>query len=206
MSNPYEFKFYYASQRSDNPIAIFSNIILTEFNDGIDSTINNSSVFGRTDPIYVFGGNKRTISLSFINLSSTLEMIDNLAVALYPTYKTSDISQQKVLFSPPILIADFGGLVNYPVFGYLNGLKRSWSSPSDLSNTPVLRKAEGSGQYDYLSPRFSEVSLTFNVIHSKAIGYDYDDNKFKGDAFLGSNKPGIGGSSGGGGSPGDSSE
>ena len=178
----------------------FGSVIVKKFQSSINSNIQSNPVFGRTDPIYQFQGNARTIDCDFLmyensSLSFNLfYMVDILNQFLYPKY-TADM----VLQAPPLLKITFGSLLGTPQYGYLKGFNYVYESPDKLENSPFTT---GSAQPNFYtqgtikvepkisSPRYINISLNLSVIHMDTVGFGPDKSPLG--VVLGPGKPAMG--------------
>jgi len=118
---------------------------ITDMAQSFSSTWNTEDVFGRTDPIAMFAGTKRTISLAIDipsansnEASENLKKCSKLASFLYPGYKktykksseSSDpfggsngtgLSISANIVSPPLVGINFNNLISGDAGGFQNG-------------------------------------------------------------------------------------
>ena len=142
---------------------------LTSFTDSFKPNFKSQNVYGRMDPIVNYQNTSRTISISFVvPASSEQEAVDNLknlsllGMFQYPEYTNAE--RASGINSPPICKMKFQNLITEDgkdLFGYFGGF--------DFS--PVNEAGYFSDDQSYLYPKEYKVSLTFNVLHTKAIGW-----------------------------------
>lgn len=104
------------------PIAHFPNVTSVSINDSVDIELGETKIFGRTDPIYHYGGSFRKITAS-IKLASktteigtiTLQQVQNLMTTAYPQY-----DQNRKIAAPPIHLVKFPARYKIAYYGYLD--------------------------------------------------------------------------------------
>ena len=107
---------------------------LTNFSDNVEVKTSSEDVFGRTDPIYNYGGTNRKISFSATTKDTTgltQLSVRELQQLQYPTY----IKEEKrgpILFSPPLVRVRYSpnaiedgdmGDILFDEIGFLSGVK-----------------------------------------------------------------------------------
>ena len=161
---------------------------LTDMSQTFASTWNSENVFGRNDPIGIFQGTVRTISLAFNVVAGDMreaklntEKLSVLASFLYPSYKSVkaiaiDQADMEVpsatgtsyMYGSPLVRVKFANLIDNNEAGGGDGLL-GWIG--SLSVTPVMDNGtfiEGTNHY----PKTFDVSFDFNVLHERTPGYD----------------------------------
>ena len=180
---------------------------LTSMDQSFDSTWNTEEVFGRNDPIAIFQGTRRTISLAFSvvagNLSEAklnLKKIDVLTSFLYPSYKKvtgkaseglGSIYAASYMNGAPLVKVKFANLVNSNVSGHKDGLMGYIES---LSVSPVLDAGtfiDNIGM-PFLEkkhyPKTYELSFSLNVLHQQTPGWSTDGDWLGEEHFFGTSK------------------
>ena len=106
---------------------------VTEFSDQFSSNWNQTSVYGRMDPLATFENTQRTISLGFDVVSddinqaaANLANINYLIEFLYPEYTSDQRGIQTTLKAAPLLGMKWTNLINNSfgagyLYGYING-------------------------------------------------------------------------------------
>ena len=188
--------------------SVFFKAFITSFNESYNSEWASETVFGRTDPIYMFKANNRQISLNLkVPAASESEAFENLGRVqkltqfLYPTYR--DVSSGGVVYAQTIAQSP---LIRLKVMNLLSR-KVGASTPAADANANVsyFNKYKGSGLSDTgalgviqsfqvnhnlenheagsiehghqtLLPKLIDITVTFNVIHEKTIGWDQNGN------------------------------
>jgi len=142
---------------------------LTSFSDSFKPSFKTQNVYGRMDPIVNYQNTSRTITIAFVvPAASEQEAVDNLkklsllGMFQYPEYTNAD--RASGINSPPICKMKFQNLVTEDgkdLFGYFGGF--------DFS--PVNEAGYFIDDSSYLYPKEYKVNLTFNVLHTKPIGW-----------------------------------
>lgn len=183
---------------------VFFKAFITAFNESYNCDWGSEPIFGRTDPIYMFKGNQRQVSLTFnVPASSEGEAYENLGRVqkliqfLYPAYKrmggtlaasanqpyANTIAQSPLIKLKVMnLLAsnnastrgsqvkrqqmydDYKGMPDAQ-FGELGAIS-SLQVDHNLTENGSLEKAPNT-----ILPKNITVSVTFNVIHQKPIGW-----------------------------------
>ena len=178
---------------------------LTDMSQNFDSTWNSEQVFGRNDPIAIFQGTTRTISLGFNvvagNLKEAVEnlkKIDVLASFMYPSYRDNGtISTEegltvqqtvtsKHMYGAPLIKVKFANLIN----GNLAGSDGLLGYVSALSIVPNLDNGSFISNQNHF-PKSFDISFSLNVLHQRTPGWNADvlDGEWNGDAhFFGTPK------------------
>ena len=163
---------------------------LTQFDDQYQANFDGEGVFGRMDPIQIYKGTTRSISLSWdvpsmnekeakINLKKCSELMS----MLYPVYQKlgKGDGQGRVMTAPPLFRIKFANLITNAsslggakssakdagLFGTINGFSYS----PDL-NSGFLTSEEGD-----LLPQTISLGCQFTVVHDHALGWDQNGNK-----------------------------
>ena len=106
-----------------DPLQIkFDNFILDAFSDTTQISKQEETVFGRTDPIYVYSGTKRSIKLDFtvpsrtkLEAGTNFTLLKRLTRYTYPVYQ----GPHYTLKSPPLMQIHFVG--TFDEIGYIDG-------------------------------------------------------------------------------------
>ena len=118
---------------------------LTNFEDGFESTWNDTEVYGRMDPISTFQGTKRQINFSFDVVSGDIEEAKNnfeqsrrLIRTMYPVYQDITAGEYSAtsIQAPPLVRIKFinlissapGSGINSALVGRLGGVNFSHRS------------------------------------------------------------------------------
>jgi hypothetical protein len=173
---------------------------LTDFQDKFESSWNSENVYGRMDPIQTFQGTRRSISLSWVVVASSLgEAKQNLQRAtllfsmLYPSYnENNDVS---IISAAPLFRLSFANLIrDYSSAGDVGD--HSDAEETDTTNQPGLGTAGinglvgtvggfnyspnlEAGFYDppgadsgKLFPKEINLSCEYTVIHTHPLGWN----------------------------------
>jgi hypothetical protein len=167
--SPYTKQFKIEIVHSPTGKSIEFGLFLTSFNDSFKPNFKTQNVYGRMDPIVNFQNTSRTITVAFVvpaaseaESQKNLEALSSLASFQYPKYLNLNVVSG--ITSPPIckmkmhnLITENGDFLH----GYFSGF--------DFS--PVNESGYFIADNNYLFPKEYKVNLTFNVLHTKAIGW-----------------------------------
>ncbi len=173
---------------------------ITSMDQSFDSTWNTEEVFGRNDPIAIFQGTRRTISLAFSvvagNLSEAklnLKKIDVLTSFLYPSYKKvtgkaseglGSVYAASYMNGAPLVKVKFANLINSNVSGKDDGLMGYIES---LSVSPVLDAGTFVQNMQHY-PKTYELSFSLNVLHQQTPGWNTNGDWIGDNHFLGTPK------------------
>ena len=182
--------------------AVFFKAFITTFNETYNSNWESESVFGRTDPIYMFKQTTRSITLAFKVPSvgsgeayQNLGRIQNLIHCLYPAYtnlgNASTIAQSPLCrigvlnLTPAATMSrtaqnsagrqQYGHPGRSMLAGGGSGVLCAIKSVGLAHN---IENAEGGVYQDgpgSFLPKFIEVTMDFDVIHEKTLGWDRSD-------------------------------
>ena len=174
--------------------AVLFKAYITAFNESYSSDWASEAVFGRTDPIYMFKQTTRSVTLAFKVVGASegeayanLGRIQELIHALYPAYtdvgNASTIAQSPLCrvsvlnLTPKITHRSMGqtrpfgsyerALLGTPSNGVLSVIK-SVSLAHNIENIEGGVYQEHQGAF---LPRFIEVSMEFDVLHEKTMGW-----------------------------------
>lgn len=167
---------------------------ITQFEDRWKTDFKSTSVYGRMDPIQTFQGTQRVIelgwsvpSISTTDAQANLHSFEHLSSMLYPTYEVrkNNIGQTiRTMSSAPVMKIKFANLVQdvrvnattpSAVEGGLIGTVSGFSMKPNL-DMGFFNPAPG-----ILYPKEFELSCTFTVLHSHALGWDEDNINWLGD-------------------------
>ena len=185
-----------------NPPVIQFIAYLDSFSDRYDTQYGEQQPFGRTNPYYIWQGNKRSIGISFAipssGISNGLHNLNNLSWLLssvYPTYKDSTTATS--VAASPLFRLRFANLISSPVNGGqgLLGVIRNISvnhvlesgfisvNPKNMGSSfaniagKVIAGAKFEGSVPegkkFLIPKLMRLTFDFNVVHDHALGWDY---------------------------------
>ena len=208
-SNPYaasdgrgmQLSFYHVpSQR-----AVYFKAFIVAYNETFNSDWGSDTVYGRTDPIYMYKGTQRQISLNFkVPAFSEGEAYENLGRVqqltqyLYPSYV--DTQGGRVIGQSPMIRMKVMNLATMAVDTALGGYKlRAQTTPptelydnyrsSNMANQGILgvidsvqinHNLEEQGVLEHSNncvlPKLIDVSITFNCIHETTLGFDEQGN------------------------------
>lgn len=170
--------FFLEDMRS-NGKRIYFRAFFKNLRESIAPTWNQEQYFGRVDPVGIYVGTSRTISVSFAMIAFSPEgfttlwrKLNQLSKLLYPTF------QNGVMTKAPMarlrigdVICDFAG----------NGLTGYISSPLELDYSDSVWEVNKWVGFDAQrevgkAPQMVTVSFTFQVIHESAPQIDQDFN------------------------------
>ena len=189
--------FFHVPSETD----VFFKAFITNFVEDYNSDWTPETVFGRTDPIYTFRNNTRSITLNFKVPAATISeayenlgRVQKLSQFLYPTYENigsaNTISQSPLIRLKVMNLAakNVGGRSN--IIGrestnfnpdFLSGYK-SDNNPSRgllgfISSMTVNHNLENNEagvfqeKANTVLPKLIDVAISFNVIHEAALGW-----------------------------------
>jgi|MDSZ01.3.fsa_nt_gb hypothetical protein len=160
---------------------------ITQFDDQFQTEFAGETVFGRMDPIQVYKGTTRQISLSWdvpsaseFEAQKNLEKCSLLMNMLYPVYNTTG-EQQRVMTAPPIFKLKFANLITNTrgktpggtakdsgLFGTISGF--SYSPDMESGFIEVKDPSSGSNKVTLL-PQTISLSCMFTVVHDHPLGW-----------------------------------
>jgi len=192
-----------------NPPVIQFIAYIDTLTDSFNTEYTPEQPFGRTDPYYIWKGNKRNISLSWGIPSSSVSMglnnLNNLSwllAALYPTYK--DATTATSIAASPMFRVRYANLISSPtsdgqgILCVITGAKVTHDGKSGfISVAPknigsrfandAARVIQSAGFEDTLSegkslliPKLMKFNCTLNVVHDHALGWDYNTGAWRG--------------------------
>jgi len=162
----------------------FFPAFVTGFSDEFVTNHEQTSVYGRMDPINVFQNTQRSISLSFMCPSKNekeaeyyLSTISALIRSMYPNYSaaSSQDLNSSIITAPPIFAIQFGNLIQDPNGGLLVGVLPSLTFSPKLDEgmfIQVGKKASSGHTPTVYLPKSIEVNLTFNPLHTFNLGFN----------------------------------
>jgi len=163
---------------------------LTDFGNTFAPNWSAEEVFGRNDPIGMFKGTKRNLSLAWDVPSGDLQeaaankgRANSLAKLLYPAYLTTGVkggalqSHQQTISKPPLVRIRFANLIKGPKGGLLGWIESCTISP----NLDMGYFSKDKNLY----PKTWKISIGFQVLHEHELGYQAEENGswFAGDFF-----------------------
>jgi len=168
---------------------------VTEFADSYNSNWNDTTVYGRMDPIAVYQGTSRTINLSWDVPSASaydayknLQRISQLIRMLYPVYTNAEETGVRTLKASPLLRLKFMNLsrdVRNGKEGLVGFIKGDFSYAPDMKHG-VFDGDDGTlemnGIFDAFDeptiyPKVASLRCTFQVLHTHPLGFSdqWDD-------------------------------
>ena len=163
-----------------DPLPImFDNFILDAFSDTTQISKQEETVFGRTDPIYVYSNTKRSIKLDFtvpsrtkLEAGTNFTLLKRLTRYTYPVYQ----GPHYTLKAPPLMRIHFYG--TFDEIGYIDGAGFTYDNPAGWDNVQYADQLTGqAAEIDggpYIVPRYFKVSLSFSPIHREVKGFNED--------------------------------
>ena len=201
VSNNSELKIY--AQETESELIISSVLFddhvikflpfITDLSQTFNSTWNTENVFGRNDPIGIFQGTTRVISIGFDLVAGdlqearlNLQKLDVLASFMYPSYKENPQTAFNVgganqqiprstthMYGSPLIRVKFANLVNNSINGATDGLL-GWSNTlsinPDFTHGTFIQKGLTTKHF----PKLIQVSFDLNVLHEATPGYNAD--------------------------------
>ena len=153
---------------------------VTAFDDAYQSTWNSESVYGRMDPLVMFQGTERTISISWDIVAASLEesianlhRIEHLMTMLYPVYSTPANGPSVVQASPLMkikfanLIRDAGNRGDTPHAGK-GGLVAAVTGFNYAPDFEPGFYLPGKGK---MFPKSVTMNCQFTVLHTHKLGW-----------------------------------
>lgn len=157
-------------------------VILPAYVKNVDNGFNvgfsTVEVYGRMDPIPVYSGTTRTITLTLgLPVFSEdhglylLDQMNTLAKGLYPSYERYG-SDTLIINAPPLWRLKFANLICNPVnnklglLGYVNGSFNMAHAIEQKGIFVVGRDGQG-----LLVPKSWELNISFNVLHEQTPGF-----------------------------------
>lgn len=142
---------------------------LNSFNDSYKTNFKSQTVYGRMDPIVNYQNTTRTLSIGFTlpaasdqEAKDNLEKMSSLVKFQYPEY--NNVENVSGISAPPICKLKFQNLANEYgdyLYGFFGGVD---FSPTNEAGYFIDDK-------NNLYPKEYKVSLTFTVLHTKAVGW-----------------------------------
>ena len=170
---------------------------LDDIKDNVKQTFTPQQPFGRTDPIQVWKGASRDISLSFKIVSSDEEValrnINNLSwlmASSYPTYEVTDCATS--IAASPLYRVKYANIIAntndnngllcaIPGFNVTHDFKDG-AIHIRSSAVKKLSKAAGfpSQADEIIVARTINVTCTLNVLHEHSLGWSYTTGEWRG--------------------------
>ena len=157
---------------------------LTSLGDTFTPTWTAEAVYGRSDPIPIYQGTSRAISLAFaipcfdstdanFNMGKLNRIIQNLypVYASYGASKNSDFEGSRVIKGAPLTRIRFANLINNPnkpgsgLLGFITSLNFTVNT----GNGYFIES--GMLSLGALFPRVIEVSISFTPLHEETLGW-----------------------------------
>ncbi len=146
---------------------------LENFSDQITSEWNTQQVYGRIDPIYNFGGNRRQINISWlvparsiVQAKENLRKINKLTSFLYPIYDQGALShtlRSSGIQQAPIITMKFGNLISRSDGGAARGFFNGLTFTPDNEMGYFMAPETGASY-----PKLIQLQTQFTVIHNEA--------------------------------------
>ena len=165
------------SGATHNPTAVSFNAFLQDFQDSFQSKWNEEPVYGRMDPISVFQGTVRKITLAWAVVASDIEearinffKISDILKMLYPGYSSPQSGRANTMSSSPLMRIKFCNLIQRPdgvgLLGYVDGFNHKPDNKMGYFHD---------SDYTKLYPKIVEMSCTFSVLHEHSLGFHGKD-------------------------------
>ena len=156
---------------------------LSDVSQDFKSTWNTETVYGRNDPLAIFQGTVRTVSLAWDVPSLNLEDAKNnhvkfsrLITFLYPAYlqeqgeeSTDQSKPRTILAKSPLVKVKFANIIQAQdgegLLGWIDGI--NWK--------PSLDHGMFSDGVNFYA-KHVQLSFTLNVLHQRDIGFDQNGN------------------------------
>lgn len=149
---------------------------VTGFKDSYKSNWESQEVYGRMDPIGVFKGTKRSISIQFDvpsysieDAKFNIEQIQNLIQMTYPVYETRGLGAN-TLIAAPLIKMQFGNLIGQA--GTLTELVGYLESGIDYS--PDMEQGVFYTDQMHMIPKLYKVDINFTVLHTHSLGFELE--------------------------------
>ena len=152
---------------------------LTSFSDKYATNYNSEEVYGRMDPVQMYKGTQRSISIaidipaeSIEEAQANLSKCSMLAQMQYPVYGTSspDLTSAGSMQAAPFFKIKFGNLVQNARNG--GALSGTMSGFSYEPNTDMGFYTSNGG--DQFFPKVVSISIEFTPQHEHGLGYGSD--------------------------------
>ncbi len=195
-SSGFMLEFYHVPTKTTSKFSGY----LTSFDDKYEANWNQEDVFGRMDPLQIYQGTKRVISIAWDVPSSGekqakknfLEAM-NLIKMLYPRYEArSGAEISTTMTSAPLFKVKFANLITNmksAVAGGKDGKATAATSgllgviPS-LSYTPDFNSGFFSDGNGFIYPQTIKMNAQIHVLHTHALGWWSESGQdFKGMSF-----------------------
>lgn len=176
--------------------------MINSFSDQYTSEWNTETVYGRMDPIAMFQGTARTISVEWdvVAASATeaklnMQKIETLMAMLYPTYADAGGLDQpqyaNQISSSPLFKLKFGNFAHDAskgdsmgaraktagLVGYIGGFTFEPDFESGIIDTPESSPGAGDGTAGEFYPQRVTLSAEFTVLHTHDMGWKKKGSK-----------------------------
>ena len=160
-----------------NETAITFRAFLTDFNDQFKADWSEeTTAYGRMDPIADYGGTTRLINVSFTAPAESaaaaqdnLNSMSRLIRLLYPNWTTRDAATANIA-AKPVIGVKFGNLIqDNKSKGALHGIIKGLSLRPNLDAGMFMVSDQSGAAY---LPKELEISFEFLVLHDHMLGYD----------------------------------
>ena len=164
---------------------------VTAFDDAYQANWNSESVYGRMDPLMMYQGTERTISISWDVVAASLEesianlhRIEHLMTTLYPVYSKSGPRQgPSVVQASPLMKIKFAnlirsaGAVGDTPFAGTGGLVAAVTGFNYAPDFEPGFYLPGKGR---MFPKSVTMNCQFTVLHTHKLGWEGDRWRGKG--------------------------
>ena len=191
-----------------NPPVIQFIAYIASMSDRFGAQFSSEQPFGRTDPYFVWKGNKRDITVNWVLPSSSKAMALNnmnnlswLLGSLYPTFKDSTATS---IAASPLFRVRHANLISSPVRdgmgllcviqginvthdvkeGFIDINPKNMGSSFANLDASLIKQAGFENSIregkKLLIPKQITLDCTLNVVHDHALGWDLDTGNFRG--------------------------
>ena len=164
--------------------------MVNSFSDQYTSEWNTEVVYGRMDPIAMFQGTARTISIewdvvaaSVTEAKMNMAKIETLMAMLYPTYKDTGAANQ--ISSSPLFKLKFGNFAHDAgagsgfgaraseggLVGFIGGFTFEPDFESGIIDTPEKTPGAGDGEAGEFYAQKVTLAAEFTVLHTHDLGW-----------------------------------
>ena len=192
-----------------NPPVIQFIAYVESLSDTYNTQYSSEQPFGRTNPYYVWKGNKRSIGVSWaIPSSSTATALNNLnnlswlLSATYPTFKETDTATS--IAASPLFRFRHANLISSPSSdgqgllcimqnisvthdveaGFIGIRPEGMGTPNPNLEGLLIDRAGFANSVNegkkLLIPKLFKLSTTLDVVHDHALGWDYHTGEWRG--------------------------
>lgn len=152
---------------------------LTDFSDNFASSWGSEEIYGRADPLMIFKGTKRTITLAWDVVASSekeaeenLQKISLLLTMLYPVYKEENNASS--ISSSPLFRVKFANLIQNAQSG-----EELIAAIDGFNYKPILDEGVfESEQMPNLYPKAVNLTCNMHILHTHSMGWDTNRKAF----------------------------